>query len=532
MVVVSKEVELKGLLETSKEIADCVLRKSPILDKYLDNNKIEYKERVQYLKNLLGKDMHLDFHPKVTKSLVKDFKNSFGTPTPSFFGGKPVYASELPLNDGERRLTKVLFDEVTNENLLENTLPRDFKAWAEHLMTSYSDGEITKSLKTYKNATKLSKVLVKLWGEKSDVVKWYTTKCPKKLETGVLSEYKIVLSTLPHHIAGMSYYAPLNHGGDGWIEGYNGTSCMDTYQNGEGGTMLRLLPNMIDSYLAIAYLTKTNDNDILKPKYLARMLVKVVEVGNGKWAMLGLRSYHVSHEAKNILSDGLMNCFENFTDVRYLRDHYRNDEMKKFTNDTIIGVEQYYRCSVCRGRGEDDYETCEDCDGVGQIKNGDFSFPYVDDSDYIVLLPNTKRHRVKLPVQWLEDKGFIEVEKKEEELNVADSSSPKKIQPRFEAGGFRINAGNLTVDNDVVEVAVARSLNPNRGIVANIPNTPINREELVEAMNNVENINPITVNVRQWADADTFRHVDIPMGTVNPENIEFWRNATNDNDND
>ena len=160
-----------------------------------------------------------------------------------------------------------------------------------------------------------------MFGEQSNIVKWFTNKCPKKLESGENKQYNVTLSVLPHHIAGMSFYAPYNWGGDRWLEGWNGTSCLDTIRNSVGDCVYQVPSSMMDSTLAIAYLTESNNTDIFEPRYLARVLVRLVYV-DGEPIMITCRPFFVSNEATHVLLEGLKNMFNNIHTVGDIRDNW------------------------------------------------------------------------------------------------------------------------------------------------------------------------------------------------------------------
>jgi len=382
------------LFQKSMEIANDIFSKSRLIRDSGADSSI-YVNRVEYLENLLGDNGYINFNPMVEKDLSVDFRNSFKQRDDRM----PLYASDVVDTDNERRLTRHVFESIKSEDLLSNTIPQGLKDTIEYF-----------ELKKKYSSPKLSSLLVKLWGEKSDVVRWYTTQCPKKLEKGVYDDYKITLSVLPHHIVGMSYYSPVNHGGDRWIDGWEGSSCMDTVRNSTGGNITKLIPNLLDSYLAVAYLSKTDGYDIKNPIYLARTLVRVTKIKDDQWVMLGLRTYSISKEAKDVLSEGLKNQYDNFVDVRYLRDFYRGERNVRYRNDcnVVMNLEQKYECGRCDGDGTYDDETCGRCDGTGSISQSDTLTPYVDDEDYVEVDENNGSMLIKLPKKWLEDKGYRE----------------------------------------------------------------------------------------------------------------------------
>lgn len=391
------------LLEKSIEKANEIFNCSENLTNAGADARKAYVERIPYLTNLLGESGHISFHPYVTKDLTTDFRNALEKELHKTHD--EYYLKYHTTSEDARKarhrwvLTDILNEVITNEDLLQNKIP--------YL--------VREAIEQYKiegfNSPKLSKMLVKLYGEQSEVVKWFTCKCPKKLELGLNKHYKVHVSILPHHIAGMSYYAPFNWGGDKWITGWNYTSCMDTIRNSDGVTIYKLVPNLMDGTLAIAYLTTADNDDLFEPRYLARLLIRVAKVNDYDHVMVGLRPYYTTNEMENILIEGLKNEFENFVHVDDLRMEYDMEEYKKFStpmNVTWEVAESREKCEYCNGAGEDDWgDECEDCDGVGYIVSyGEEYFPYIDDEDVLAF----KRDKViiKLPIGYLVEKGYME----------------------------------------------------------------------------------------------------------------------------
>lgn len=369
-----------------------------------------YVERIPYLTNLLGENGHISFRPYVTKDLSIDFRNvmeqEFRKTYEEYFYRKHTTEGDVRKARHHWVLTRVLFDYTTNDDLLQNKVPYRVREEIEQHEIEVEGF----------NSPKLSKMLVKLYGEQSDVVKWFTNKCPKKLEQGLNKDYKVHVSILPHHIAGMSYYAPYNWGGDEWITGWNYTSCMDTIRNSDGATIYKLVPNLMDGTLAIAYLTASDNDDLFEPRYLARLLIRVAKVNENDHVMVGLRAFYTSDETKNILIEGLKSEFENFVHVEDLRRRYDMDDYKKFI--TPMGVtweveESRETCEHCDGTGEDDWgDDCEECDGRGynQVYDGEYR-PYVDDADVLAFRRNAVI--IKLPIDYLVEKGYMEKQQEE-----------------------------------------------------------------------------------------------------------------------
>lgn len=382
------------IIESSIGIMEEIFSHSSRIMDILPNASEMYEERVDYLKNIVGDNGVYQFSPMVTKDLANDYKNIFN----NRIGNK--YENKVNTR-WYNLLSEHLYGYITTENLLKNTVPKTILEWIARVQDS--EGE----LKGY-NSPKLSKTLTKLYGEDSDIVKWYTNYCPKTLEAGKSDKYIVTLSILPHHIAGMSYFSPRNHGERGWIDGWEGSSCMDTKLNGGGEAIIRLVPNVSDSFLAVAYLSDKDDYDLDNPKYLSRVLVRAVKTDSGDWIMLGCRAYNISNETKEVLLEGLCNEFDNFVSVYNLRDNHSRGKRVKFINDckVRINVNVDMECGRCDGAGDYDDEDCGRCSGTGKInKDVDIS-PYIDDSDFIDFEGNGKIN-ISLPESYLLEKGFI-----------------------------------------------------------------------------------------------------------------------------
>lgn len=387
----------------SLEIASSIFKKSDTIVEIFDENPLMnspvdyYNNRDAHIQSIVGQDGFYGFNPTVEHDLKADFQSAYGKRDDAM----PVYASDLKLSDYERTLARHIYELTRTEHLLENKVHKDIMSWIKNI----------DELKKKYSSPKLSKTLVKLYGESADIVKWYTNKCPKALSKGKLDNYIITLSILPHHIAGMSYYSPTNHGGDRWINGWDGSSCMDVVRNGGGDAIAKLVPNLNDSFLAIAYLSYADDYDIYNPKYLSRALVRFVNI-NDNWLMLGCRTYSISNEAQTILIQGLYNEFENFESVYNIRDKYDvyNNILTYSGDNVAIKRITKRECGYCDGSGQyDEDEECGNCKGTGQRTFKSYITPYIDDSD-IFSLCEDEQHvmRVALPRPLLEDKGFIE----------------------------------------------------------------------------------------------------------------------------
>lgn len=396
------------LLERSIETAQSIFNRSENLQSVNADADI-YEDRIQYLKDLLGEEGHLSFNPFVAKDLTIDFNKNLKTARKQVYENYyhknyDSYSDEM-IARNEYYISDSLPSYVTNEHLLSNKVP-------EKIM-----GDIKRyEMKGY-SSPKLSKLLVKLYGQDSDVVKWFTNQCPKKLDKGLIEDYKVHLSILPHHIAGMSYYAPYNTGGDRWETGWNKTSCMDTIRNGDGSSIYQLVPNLLDTTLAVAYLTKADNNDLFEPAYQARLLVRVAKVNDNDYIMLGLRPFYTNNETKNYLVEGLKSEFENFVLAEDLRTEYKtNRDMESFRTDIEVAWETSgarETCDDCDGDGVDYYDdSCSTCDGSGHVTvDNETYYPYIDDPDFVTV--DEGNVEINLPRAYLVKMGYMEEPEKE-----------------------------------------------------------------------------------------------------------------------
>ena len=371
--------------------------------------KADYLQRDDFWQQLVGEQGYMMFHPEVEADLVPEFRD---VSKDDIHELEHVY-NRLPYGRDQVahlrfQVAQKLVESINTEHLLQNTVPNKVMSYIEAYCIAIHN-DTAKEAKSYRSP-KLSKLLVKLFGEKSETVKWYTTKCPKNLDSGLLKEWTITISILPHHIAGMSYYAAANHGGDKWIEGWNGTSCMDTKRNGIGSGVFQLVPSMRDVTMAVAYLSRSEDKDVWNPIYQARALLRVVHI-HGEPHFLICRPYFTSRKTRHILIEGLKNAFPNA--------HYTGD-MRSFDGEGVqfrveypknieLEVDKEFVCSDCEGDGFMGYDQynepvdCETCHGEGRWHIDDSFLPYIDDHDFIIV--NHDEIVFKLPVKYFASKG-------------------------------------------------------------------------------------------------------------------------------
>ncbi|KZR57524.1 hypothetical protein [Pseudobacillus badius] len=393
-------VQVPQFLQESIEKATSIFLRSENLERVNASADI-YVERLPYLTDLLGSEGHISFTPVVERDLKVDFqqavKADYNRVHDNYYFVEHNSVEERKKAYDCWYIVNNLYSIISNDDLLENKVPTSVLESIRH--------QDIKGL----SSPKLSKLLVKLFGEQSDIVKWYTNKCPKQLDKGLNKDYKVHLSILPHHIAGMAYYAPYNWGGDKWITGWNYTSCMDTIRNSEGEGIYKLVPNLLDSTLAIAYLTTSHNDDLFEPRYQARLLVRVVKINDNDYVMVGLRPFYTSNTTRHILIEGLKNEFENFVHVDDLRKDYDMDKYTKFYTPIPTAWTSSVResCDYCDGDGYDyDGDTCRRCDGEGYEVSGEYDhFPYVDDPD--VLRFSDNKVIIKLPTEWLIEQEYI-----------------------------------------------------------------------------------------------------------------------------
>lgn len=424
----------QDILNRSMQITQEILNESPNLRGA--GAKAVYSDRDTFLQQLVGENGHITFHPEVTDEITEPFKShlkdGIDTLRDAYYNAR--FGADSEIKRFRFYVVDILRDNITTGHLLQNTVPQPVLDYVKDNADSrYNISELVKEARQY-TSPKLSKLLVKLFGEQHEVVKWYTCKCPKQLSKGVLEEWTITLSTLPHHIAGMSYYGSYNWGGKRWREGYEGTSCMDTKRNGMGGGVFQLIPSLKDETMAVAYLSYASDSDIWQPIYQARCLVRVVYI-NGAPHLIACRPYFISNEATHILIDGLKNKFGNVHFVRDMR-QFKDTEWVTFehvySDDIMYSVDAEIECEHCDGeghRGLDEWGdpiSCERCHGEGTWTINDDFLPYIDDGDFIKVYSD--KMIFSLPTGYLQSVGVIETEQEqEEELPIMEQEEAVEI---------------------------------------------------------------------------------------------------------
>jgi hypothetical protein len=345
-------------LNESIAIADNeVLEESSTLRKW--NAKTIYQPRFAEFEQLgIDASGMTSFTPEVHTDFVEDFIHELSE--------TPIYLPQFEerLRDAKSVLKSHLMDTITNDDIVNNTTPKRLMDNLDDLEI-YVNGyikikEVIGGLRT----PKLSKFLVKAFGEDARITKHFNS-LPRKAVKEKQDDYKICISVLPHHIAGMSYYSSANWGGDGW-DGENGTSCQDTKRSGSGSYVLRVPPNLLDATLGIAWLSFTEDDCI----YQARALIRLVRWEGNPFFIIS-RLYGTERTATHLLLEGLKSKFSNMV---------QNLEMQcsAYSEQVIVEVNipqpierKYTRketCYTCSGKGRHTIITgCTSCDIVREI---------------------------------------------------------------------------------------------------------------------------------------------------------------------
>jgi ribosomal protein L37AE/L43A len=371
--------------------------------------RVEYNERRPSFAPLVSEAGYTEFHPVVVASVVEPFKEMFAPVIREWHSNYYLSENDEEAREGHDlyRLAGLFNEHLTNEDIVNGTIPNYVK-----------DFIVKRKLKGF-TSPKLSRALAKLCKESSSFWAWYTNKCPKKITKGENKDYKVVVSTLPHHIAGMSYYSCFNSGGKRW-NGWEGTSCQDPKRNGGGSAMRQLPASVKDETLALAYLTKTENDDIMNPVMEARALIRVVELTNGNFFYVVLRQFGYT-ESIAIMLDGLQSQYPNVFTNNIIRNKYGNAEGKCIRIKMKVKDIRYherYECDYCEGRGHDhDDETCDHCDGEGTERTGNTFLPYNDDTDIWTIERDTgKKITYRIPKQLLIDKGLYGAQEETHEV--------------------------------------------------------------------------------------------------------------------
>jgi hypothetical protein len=373
-------------------------------------DRADYNNRRPSFTPLVSEAGYTEFHPVVMASVVEPFRDMF-SPIVRQWHDK-YFMSE---NDDEARtahdmyrLAGLFHDQLSNEDIVNGNIPQYIK-----------DFIAKRGLTKQFSSPKLSRALAKMASDTSPFLAWYTNKCPKRLAKGENKDFKVVVSTLPHHIAGMAYYSSFNFGGKRW-NGWEGTSCQDPSRNSGGQAMLNLPASVKDESLAVAYLTKSDNNDLFNPIMEARALIRVVELTNGNVFYVVLRQFGYT-ESIAILLDGLANQYSNIITNTLIRDKYGNGEGKCIRIKMKLKDVRFSNsreCGRCEGTGRDDEDDqCHHCDGNGHVNSDEKYLPYNDDSDLWSIDESTgTRISYRIPKQLLVDRGLYGVEEDTHEV--------------------------------------------------------------------------------------------------------------------
>lgn len=263
-----------------------------------------------------------------------------------------------------REMAGILRNHVTNDDIMANRTPNSLLEYLNEFEYSYWDEldyktvKITDTLKGLKTP-KLSRFLVKLFGEQANIVSYYNS-LPRKIKKD--DRYRVHISVLPHHIAGMSYYSSHNHGGSSW-QGQDGTSCQDTKGAGYSDMILRVPTNLKDATLGIAWLSHVEDDCV----YQARSLIRLVK-HEGKPFFVMCRTYGTSNETRHILRNALLEEYDNIEDRETWGASTMNNISIELPESVRMTWEEKEECDSCDGEGKvESEETCEICDMHGEV---------------------------------------------------------------------------------------------------------------------------------------------------------------------
>lgn len=381
--------------ETIKEHFDCT---SEIVENF-------YQPRIPFIQELIGTTGRREFTPKSMYDAVADSDKLYREAREALvaeFNLTPLDSEEGEAVRQRYRVLGMLRENLKNEDYLNNAVPK-------HLIERSK--EHTKDEKAYLSSPKMSRWLARLVGENSPYLAWYTNRCPKGSNVlGERSEYRMILSTLPHDIVGMSYYAPYNFDGDNWIDGYHGTSCMDTIRNGSGDSMYQLPPNLSDETMFVVSLvksdyTKPSSFEDLEEIMTARMLVRVVNV-KGKYIMLGQRVYATTRDTQKLITEAMKVEFgDSYVHCNELSNYSGGTETIKYEFEYLKQAETT-ECGRCEGSGRDNWgDRCGTCRGEGRVVVNQYGYrPYNDNPNQIEFTHNGINF--DLPKRFLEELGL------------------------------------------------------------------------------------------------------------------------------
>lgn len=290
---------------------------------------------------------------------------------------------------------------IDKESILSRTVPENLRVWIDGRIENNPDWTFFKKIP---KSPKLTKLIAFLYGSASGgALDWLTTKAPREIVRGELDEYRIYVSVLPHHVAGMSFYSSYNHGGERW-GGQNGTSCQDP-RNEDSFSLIGHLPGSVaEQTLGVAWLTKRENNDAWRPVMEARALVRIVPTPT-KNLFIICKQYGTNETVKNILLEGLKNQYPNRMLSRAELADYSVERIDIEVDIWDCNVEVEYgnpECPHCDSDGEvlhncdcehcphnGEYMPCPECGGDNVDPDGGYETqcftPYVDDTDFVAI---------------------------------------------------------------------------------------------------------------------------------------------------
>jgi hypothetical protein len=325
-------------------LADNILEESENLDyEGFTDSKELYQNRDERLqKSLSLQDGYLKYKPE------GDFKEL------AFKDFKALLEKELtmPISDEKGIIVSVRYTDLIKQCIynyitLDDFVSGNFSVATHNVLKSkaiyhademYGYDSIKRYIK-FINKAKISSWLAGIYGQSSIIMSYWTNKRGVDGSSS-FDSCSVHISVLPHHIAGMSYFASANWGGKEWSNSYKGTSCQDTLRAGDCETIFHLPPNLLDTQLAIAYLTDSStvegEGDINKPIYQARTLLRYLP----KYDVVLIQKVYGAGVAREILEKALKNKFPNcYTqqDIDYIGKN-SNKIRYKFHYTTILSI--------------------------------------------------------------------------------------------------------------------------------------------------------------------------------------------------
>ena len=375
----------QSIFNKSSKLSVKVFNRSEVLTDDYDTDTFVsslYSKRRSFISDLVGTTGRYSFTPKSKYDATEEATSLINKELEEIkrkYNLTPLNSDDGADLEDKYNVLSFLRNYLKNEDYLANSVP-------SNLINHSKD--YTKGKKVFMTSPKLSRWITRLVGESAELTKWYTNRCPKgENVVGERTDFKMVLSVLPHDIAGMSYYAPLNFSGERWIDGYHGTSCMDTVRNGEGSSMHQLPSNLYDETMMVAYLAKVDESkprglDDLEDIFHARMLVRVTEI-NGKHILIGQRIYATTRGTQKLITEAMKVEFgDSYIHCNELEDMGGSSKTFKYTYEEQKEVNSIESCPSCDGSGLDGWDDdCGRCEGEGEISK--FELPYNDNPSVI-----------------------------------------------------------------------------------------------------------------------------------------------------